>query len=95
MNCLARCGRGHTSYPLGEPLVKSPLRLVVKHEILSDSEARKVSKKFKTPLDKFPKMLDTDPQSMKIGAKPGQLVLIHRKDPTGDYEYYRYVTRKM
>ena len=76
-------------------MVKSPLRLVVKHEILSESEARKISKRFKTTLDKFPKMLDTDPQAAKIGAKPGQLVLIYRSDPTGDYPYYRYVVEKM
>ncbi len=76
-------------------MVKSPLRLVVKHEIVSESEARKISKKFNTPMDKFPKMLDTDPQAVKIGAKRGQLVLISRSDPTGDYPYYRYIVEKM
>ncbi|MCL4379574.1 MAG: DNA-directed RNA polymerase subunit H [Candidatus Marsarchaeota archaeon] len=95
MNCLAHCSRGRTSYRLGEPLVKPPLRLVAKHEIISDSEAKKTSKKFTTPLDKFPKMLSTDPQAVKIGAKPGQLVAIHRSDPTGDYVYYRYVVERI
>ncbi len=74
-------------------MVASPLRLVVKHSVLSVSEAQKVSKKFKTPLEKFPKMLETDPQAIKIGAKIGQLVEISRRDPTGDYLYYRLVSK--
>jgi len=77
----------------GEPLVAPSLRLVVKHAVLSESEAKKVSKRFKTPLEKFPKMLETDPQAVKIGAKIGQLVEISRRDPTGDYLYYRLVMK--
>lgn len=76
---------------IGEPLVAIPLKLVVKHAILSEGDAKKVSKKFKTPLDKFPRILDTDPQAVKIGAKPGQLLEISRKDPAGEYMYYRLV----
>jgi DNA-directed RNA polymerase subunit H len=76
-------------------LVASPFRLVVKHEILSESEVKKVSKKFKTPAEKLPRIQETDPQALKIGAKPGQVIVIHRKDPTGEYLYYRYVTKEM
>ncbi len=72
-------------------MVASPLRLVVKHEVLSASETKKVMKRFKTTLEKFPRILETDPQAVKAGAKPGQLLAIYRKDPTGEYTYYRYV----
>ena len=75
-------------------MVSAPLKLLAKHEILSESEARKVAKRFKTSLDKFPKMLESDPQAAKIGAKPGVLVGIHRREPGGeDYVYYRLVVK--
>ncbi len=67
--------------------------LVPKHELLSESEAKKVAKKFNVPIDKFPRMLATDPQSVKLGAKPGQLIEITRNDGNGNYKYYRYVTK--
>ncbi|MCL5412435.1 MAG: DNA-directed RNA polymerase subunit H [Candidatus Marsarchaeota archaeon] len=63
------------------------------HELLSESETAKVAKKFGISLDKFPKINEGDPQAKKIGAKAGQLVAIHREDPTGKYTYYRYVVR--
>ncbi|HUC38544.1 MAG TPA: DNA-directed RNA polymerase subunit RpoH/Rpb5 C-terminal domain-containing protein [Candidatus Acidoferrum sp.] len=66
-------------------------RLVVKHAVLSSAEANKIAKRFKTTLDKFPKIAESDPQAKKIGAKPGQLVEIKRDDPTGSYLYYRFV----
>ncbi len=65
---------------------------MVKHEIVSESDARKIAKKFKTPLEKFPRILETDPQAVKIKAKPGQLVAIYRTYPT-EHVYYRYVAR--
>ncbi len=77
----------------GEPLVSTQSRLLVKHEVISDSEAKKILKKFKITVDKFPKILETDPQVVKIGAKAGQLIIIHRNDPNGSYPYYRYVVK--
>ncbi len=68
--------------------------LLVKHELLSESEANKVAKEYGTPLEKFPKLFSDDPQAVSIGAKPGNLVLIHREDPTGKYNYYRYVIER-
>ncbi len=67
--------------------------LVPKHELLSESEAKKVSKKFNIPIDKFPKILESDPQVTALGAKPGQLIEITRNDGTGNYPYYRYVVK--
>jgi DNA-directed RNA polymerase subunit H len=73
-------------------LVDTP-QLILKHELLSASEIKKVSKKYNTPLEKFPKILESDPQAKKIGAKPGNLIAIHREDPTGHYTNYRLVVK--
>ncbi len=78
---------------LGELLVFGE-DLLVEHELLSASEAQKVLKKFGTPLEKFPKIFSDDPQALKLGAKPGDLVLVHRRDPTSSYDYYRYVVER-
>lgn len=75
---------------VGEPLV-SPRELIPEHKLLSESEAKKVAKEFNVPVEKFPKILETDAQVVKLGAKAGQLILIQRVDPTGKYNYYRYV----
>ncbi len=77
---------------VGEPLVFGE-DLLVKHELLSESEAKAVSKKFNTPLDKFPKIFESDPQAQKLNAKPGSLIAIHREDPNEKYIYYRYVIK--
>ena len=68
--------------------------LLSPHKLLSAEEAEKVAKKFKTPIEKFPKILKDDPQAIKLDAKPGQLIEIDRKDPPGRYAYYRYVVGK-
>lgn len=66
---------------------------VPKHELLSDSEAKKVAKKFNVALDRFPRIFESDPQALALGAKPGQLIEITRNDGTGNYQYYRYVVK--
>ena len=73
-------------------MVKTP-KLIPDHELLSASEVKKVSKKYGTPLEKFPKILESDPQAKKLNAKPGNLIAIHREDPTGEYTYYRLVVK--
>lgn len=72
--------------------MKTP-KLIPEHELLSASDAKKVAKKYNVPLEKFPKLLESDPQCKRLGAKPGNLILIHREDPTGKYEYYRLVVK--
>ncbi len=73
-------------------MVDTP-NLIPKHEILSDSEAKKVAKKYNITLDKFPRILETDVQVLKLKGKPGDLVAISRDDPTGKYTYYRLVVK--
>ncbi len=73
-------------------MVDTP-NLISKHEILSESEAKKVSKKYGITRDKFPRILETDVQVLKLKGKPGDLVAVSRKDPTGSYTYYRLVVK--
>lgn len=73
-------------------MVRTP-KLISEHELLSASDAKKIIKKYDTPLEKFPKLLESDPQAKKLNAKPGSLIAIHRNDPTGTYTYYRLVVK--
>ncbi len=73
--------------------MSAPRELIPEHKLLSESEAKKVSKEYGIPLEKFPKILESDAQCTKLGAKSGNLVAIHMDDPTGKYTTYRYVVR--
>ena len=69
------------------------LKLVLKHRLLSASEAKSASVRLKTPIDKFPKIQESDPQAQALKAKIGDLIEIDREDPTGSYKYYRHVVK--
>jgi DNA-directed RNA polymerase subunit H (RpoH/RPB5) len=56
--------------------------LVPQHEIISEKEKEDLFKKYNITPDQLPKILDTDPVSISIGAKPGQLIKIIRKSHT-------------
>jgi len=56
--------------------------LVPQHMIVSEEEIKELLKKYNISPDQLPKMLDTDPVSIAIGAKPGQFVKIIRKSHT-------------
>ncbi|MGA2800417.1 MAG: DNA-directed RNA polymerase subunit H [Candidatus Micrarchaeaceae archaeon] len=68
-------------------------KLIPEHRLLSVADAKKAMKKYSTPLEKFPKILESDAQVKKLGAKPGNLIAIDREDPTGKYTYYRLVVK--
>jgi DNA-directed RNA polymerase subunit H (RpoH/RPB5) len=72
--------------------LKTP-KLIPEHELLSVGDVKKIMKKYNTPLEKFPKILESDPQAKKLNAKPGSLIAISREDPTGKYTYYRLVVK--
>ncbi|MGI0100444.1 MAG: DNA-directed RNA polymerase subunit RpoH/Rpb5 C-terminal domain-containing protein [Candidatus Micrarchaeaceae archaeon] len=73
-------------------MVKTP-KLIPEHAILSAAEIKKLTKRFNTQLEKLPKILESDAQSKRLGAKPGNVVAIQRNDPTGSYTYYRLVVK--
>lgn len=60
--------------------------MVPKHEIVDEKEKEKLEKMYGS-LDLFPKILVTDPIVIKLGAKEGDLIRIHREKGF----YYRLV----
>jgi DNA-directed RNA polymerase subunit H len=71
----------------------SDYEIIPKHELLSESDAEKVIKKFNTSLDKLPKILESDQQALKLNAKIGQIIKISRNDGNVSYTYYRVVVK--
>ena len=57
-------------------------KLVPLHLIISEKEKEELFKKYNITTDQLPKILDTDPVSSSIGAKPGQIVKVIRKSHT-------------
>ena len=66
-------------------------KLLLEHKVLSDSDAKNVSEKYNVPLTRFPKISAKDPQVLRIGAVPGQLIAIKRVEWGKSYTYYRLV----
>jgi len=65
--------------------------LVPKHEIVSEKEKEELIKRFGS-LRNFPRIYSSDPQVKLLGAKPGDVIKIIRKNEvTGESIYYRVV----
>ena len=56
--------------------------LVPNHIILTDEEKNELIKNLKIEANQLPKILNTDPVSLSIGAKAGQIVKIIRESHT-------------
>jgi len=56
--------------------------LVPHHIIISEKEKEELLKKYSIEPNQLPKILDTDPISKFIGAKPGQIIKIIRNSHT-------------
>jgi len=66
--------------------------LVPLHTILSEREKGELLKKYNVEPNQLPKILNTDPVSIFIGAKPGQILKIIRNSPTAKESIaYRFV----
>ena len=66
--------------------------LVPLHQIITENEKNDLLKKYKIEPNQLPKILDTDPICISIGAKPGQILKIIRKSHTADESFsYRLV----
>lgn len=67
--------------------------MVPPHELLSDKEAKKVLDELGIKPEQLPKMLESDPEATKLGAKSGQIIKIYRNDYGKEYTYYRLVRK--
>lgn len=65
--------------------------LVPEHIVLNEDQKKKVLEKYDTKLSSFPKIFESDPALVGLGAQSGDLIKIKRKDLTGNYDYYRVV----
>ena len=62
------------------------------HEILSDEERTEISEKFHAEPFQFPWIRSTDPISIILGARPGDVLRVtHKSETAGRYLSYRYV----
>ncbi|MDE1851439.1 MAG: DNA-directed RNA polymerase subunit H [Candidatus Micrarchaeota archaeon] len=58
---------------------------------MSDSDVKEMCKEKGITTDKLPKILSSDPQAVKLQAKPGDVLKIYRNDSGNEYLYYRIV----
>lgn len=70
---------------------KSDHELVPTHEIMSEGEVKQLLKELEISQTNLPKIFSTDPQAVKLGARPGQILRIKRHDGASEYLYYRIV----
>ncbi|MAH42484.1 DNA-directed RNA polymerase subunit H [archaeon] len=69
--------------------------LVPKHEVITEKEKRELLKKYNISSKQLPSILKSDPTVKALGAKPGDVIRITRKnDLMGDIFYYRSVLSK-
>ncbi len=57
-------------------------QLVPKHTIISEKKEKEVLEKYNIHPDQLPKILNTDPVVVSIGAKPGQIIKVERESQT-------------
>ncbi len=68
--------------------------LVPHHEVISEEEKQELFKKYNITPEQLPKILDTDPVAIAIGAKPEQVIKIIRKSHTAKEAIaYRFVIK--
>jgi DNA-directed RNA polymerase subunit H (RpoH/RPB5) len=67
-----------------KPLYILSHKLVPQHKIISEKDKNELLKKYNITPEQLPKILDTDPVSKYIGAKPGQIIKIVRKSHTAN-----------
>ncbi len=70
---------------------KSDHELVPVHELMSDKEVKELLQTLNLTLDGLPKILESDTQAVKLGAKAGQVIKIYRRDGKRENPYYRTV----
>jgi len=68
--------------------------LVPLHEVMKSQDVEELLKKFECTVNDLPKIKDTDPMVLRIGARAGDVLRITRRSNTaGEAKYYRVVVR--
>ena len=70
---------------------KSDHEIVPAHEKLDFKQVKELLESKSIKIENLPKVFESDPQSKKLNAKPGNVLKIHRKDGENSYFYYRVV----
>lgn len=68
--------------------------LVPAHRVLSRSDVNALLSVLNLMVSNLPKILVSDPQAKKLGAKAGDVIEIEREDFGKDYKYYRHVVEE-
>ena len=69
-------------------------KLVPKHDILKGEEASELFQKYKITAKKLPRILQSDPAAVQLGANIGDIIRIGRESSTaGQAIYYRLVVK--
>lgn len=64
------------------------------HQILTEDEIESLCRRHCTVRDRFPKILQSDPQAVWLGLKPGMMVkIMSRSETAGKAVRYRYCMR--
>ena len=78
--------------PEKQPLDILHHKLIPLHVIISEDEKKELLDKFNITPEQLPKITHTDPVTIAIGAKPGQIIKIIRKSHTAQEAVaYRFV----
>ena len=66
--------------------------LIPKHSKLSDAQKEKLLEKYNISMRELPRILKTDPATISLDARPGDIIKIIRKSQTaGEAIFYRVV----
>jgi DNA-directed RNA polymerase subunit H len=68
--------------PEKQPLNILQHKLIPVHKIIDEEEKKQILEKYNITPEQLPKILNTDPVNVAIGAKPGQIIKIIRKSHT-------------
>ncbi len=68
--------------------------MVPTHSLISAKDANEMLHDMHLKHDNLPKIYNTDPQAVLLGAKPGDIIKVKRHDYGSAYESYRLVVEE-
>ncbi len=71
--------------------LKSDHELIPVHELMSEKEVKELLQTLNLTIDSLPRILESDPQAIRLEAKAGRVIKIYRRDGKRETPYYRAV----